>query len=73
MDNTQLILTELEYLEKKKRVLEKMLHSTSVTKDPSAITTHQLLSGGNAMMNTSLAPTDASTHHHTVLMKRVIC
>ena len=73
MDNTQLILTELEYLEKKKRVLEKMLQSTSVTPDPSVITTQQLLSGGNALTNTRFAPTESSAPNHTLLMKRVIC
>ena len=73
MDNTQLILTELEYLEKKKEVLKKMLHSASVAQDHSAITTHQLLSGGNALTNASFASTEASTPNHTMLMKRVIC
>ena len=74
--NTQLILTELEYLEKKKQVLERLLEEASA-KFPGTVTdtTQQLLTGGNTLVGLSGSSDSTDTHHprHTQVMKRLIC
>ena len=72
--NTQLILTELEYLEKKKQVLERLLQNASGTV-ASHNTTQQLLTGGNALVGVSESSDSVDTYRprHTHVMKRLIC
>lgn len=75
--NTRLILTELEYLEKKKQVLEQLLQeaSTSSSSGTVADTTQQLITGGHTLVSLSGSSDPVDTHHprHTQVMKRLIC